>query len=48
MKEITKKEAREKYGIITSGVNSLYSYYLLEGGSVVDSDGDIRFIPIVK
>jgi len=42
-KKISKKEAREKYGIITSGVNSLYSYFLLDNGDIIDSDGDIRY-----
>jgi hypothetical protein len=42
---ISKKEASEKYGIITTGVNSLYSYFLKANGQVVDSDGDVRFDP---
>lgn len=45
MKRISKQEAAEKYGIITTGVNSLYTYYLREDGCVVDSDGDIRYKP---
>lgn len=43
-KQITQKEASEKYGVNTRGVNSLYKYFLLENGDVIDSDGDIRFI----
>ena len=43
MKRISKKEASEKYGVITTGINSLYRYYLLLNGNVVDSDGDIRY-----
>ena len=45
MKKITQKEAKEKYGCITSGANSLYTYFLRDDGSVVDNDGDVRFIP---
>lgn len=45
MKRISKKEAHEKYGVITSGANSLYQYFLREDGCVVDSDGDIRYMP---
>ena len=40
---ITKALARTKYGIITTGPNSLYRYYLLPNGDVIDSDGDTRY-----
>jgi hypothetical protein len=42
-KQISKKEARTKYGIVVKRYHD-YKYYLLENGDVVDSDGDIRFI----
>lgn len=42
-KKISKKEARDKYGIITKGVNSFYDYYLTEDGKVYDDDGDLRY-----
>lgn len=45
MKQISKKEAREKYGVSTEGINSMYDYFLREDGCVVDSNGDRRFIP---
>lgn len=45
MKRISKQEAHDKYGVCVSGGNSLYSYYLTEDGKVIDSDGDIRYIP---
>ena len=45
MKRISKKEASKKYGVIVSGANSLYAYYLREDGCVVDSDDDIRYYP---
>ena len=45
MKQISKKEAHDKYGVIISGANSLYRYYLTDDGYVVDSDGDYRYIP---
>ena len=45
LKRISKKEATEKYGVITSGVNSLYQYFLTVDGYIIDSDGDIRYIP---
>ncbi len=41
-KLITKKEARDKYGIIVMKHHD-YKYYLLPNGNVVDSDGDIRY-----
>lgn len=44
-KRISKEVASEKYGIITTGVNSLYNYYLLPNGDVIDSDGDVRYTP---
>ena len=47
-KKITKKEAREKYGIITTGASSLNSFFLLENGDVVDDTGSLRFIAKVK
>jgi hypothetical protein len=43
-KRISKKEASQKYGILTGGMNMFYRYYLLDNGDVVDSDGDFRFI----
>lgn len=45
MKRISKKEASERYGVLVGGVNSMYKYYLREDGFVVDSDGDLRYIP---
>lgn len=42
-KQISKKEAREKYGVIVKRFHD-YKYYLLDNGDVVDSDGDIRYI----
>lgn len=45
MKRISKQEAHDKYGVCVTGVNSLYSYYLTDDGKVIDSDGDIRYIP---
>lgn len=44
MKKISKKEASQKYGVITTGVNSMYQYFLTPEGNVVDSDGDIRYM----
>ncbi len=44
-KKFRKKEAHDKYGVIVTGVNSLYDYYLTDDGKVIDGDGDIRFIP---
>lgn len=35
----------EKYGVITNGANSLYQYFLTVDGYIIDSDGDIRYIP---
>ena len=45
LKRISKQEATEKYGVITSGVNGLYQYFLTVDGYIIDSDGDIRYIP---
>ena len=47
-KRISKEEAAQKYGILTTGVNSFYSYYLRADGCVIDSDGDIRYSPSVN
>lgn len=44
-KKISKKEAREKYGIIIKRFHN-YEYFLLENGDVVDSDGDVRYTPL--
>jgi len=43
MKRISKKEASEKYGVSVTGPNSLYKYYLLDNGNVIDDDGDVRY-----
>lgn len=40
---VSKTEARDKYGINTTGANSDYRYFLLKNGDVIDNDGDIRF-----
>ncbi len=45
MTRISKQEAHDKYGVCVTGVNSLYTYYLTDDGKVIDSDGDIRYIP---
>ena len=45
MKEITKKEAAEKYGICVSGPNSMNKYYLREDGCVVDDTNCVRYCP---
>lgn len=45
MKEISKKEASEKYGICVSGPNSLNRYYLREDGCVVDDTDCVRYRP---
>lgn len=45
MTKISKQEAHKKYGVIISGVNSLYNYYLTDDGYIIDDDGDIRYIP---
>lgn len=44
-KQITQKEAKEKYGIVISKIQKLdrTKFYLLPNGNVVDSLGDIRF-----
>ena len=46
MKQISRQEAHDKYGVNITGVNSLYRYYLTDDGCVIDSDGDLRYIPI--
>jgi hypothetical protein len=48
MKRISKKVASSKYGVITTGINSQYKYFLNEKGEVVDSDGDVRYTPPVN
>ena len=48
LKRISKEEATNKYGVITTGINSQYSYYLREDGCVIDSDGDIRYMPKIN
>ena len=45
LKLISQQEASEKYGVITNGVNGLYQYFLTVDGYIIDSDGDIRYIP---
>lgn len=45
MRRISKQEAHNKYGVIVSGVNSLYNYYLTDDGYITDDCGDIRYIP---
>ena len=45
LKRISKQEASERYGVITNGVNGLYQYFLTVDGYIIDSDGDIRYIP---
>lgn len=44
-KQITQKQAKEKYGIIVSKMQKLdrVKYYLLDNGNVIDSMGDIRY-----
>jgi hypothetical protein len=46
-KQISKKVASQKYGIIVKRYHD-YKYYLLDNGSVVDSDGCVRYIPQPK
>lgn len=48
MKEISKREAKEKYGICTSGANSMNRYYLMDDGSVVDDTKCTRYIPALS
>lgn len=48
MQKITKKEAREKYGIVTSGASSLCSFYLRDDGCIVDDSGAVRYAPPPK
>lgn len=45
MKRISKEGAKTKYGVLVGGVNAQYKYFLREDGCVVDSDGDLRYIP---
>lgn len=47
-KLISRKVASEKYGIVVSKMQQYnkVKYYLLDNGSVVDSDGDVRYEPI--
>jgi len=44
-KQITQKEAKEKYGVVISKMQHYnnYKFYLLDNGDVVDSNGDIRY-----
>ena len=42
-KQITKSEARNKYGIVITRFQ-IYKYYLLDNGDVIDSDGDTRYL----
>lgn len=43
MKKISKKIARS-YGVSTKGVNSLYDYFMLDNGNIIDSVGDLRYL----
>ena len=45
LKQISEKEASEKYGCVISGPNSLNKYYLRSDGCVVDDTGCVRYIP---
>lgn len=47
MKKITYKEAKEKYGIVISAMQRLdkIKFFLNDKGEVVDSLGDMRYIP---
>lgn len=49
-KQITQKEARNKYGVVISKMQHYnhYKFYLLDDGRVMDSDGDIRYIPDIS
>lgn len=44
-KQITQKQAREKYGIVISKIqhHDKVKFYLLDNGNVVDHIGDIRY-----
>ena len=42
-KEISKKIAKEKYGILVRSWHD-YKYYLLDNGNVIDSAGDLRYL----
>ena len=45
-KQITQKEAKEKYGVVISKMQKLdnVKFYLLENGDVIDHIGDKRFL----
>ena len=45
-KQITQKEAKQKYGIVISKIQKLdkTKFFLCDNGNVIDSLGDIRFI----
>lgn len=45
-KQITQKEAKEKYGIVISNMQKLdkVKFYLQDNGNVIDSNGDTRFV----
>jgi hypothetical protein len=49
-KQITQKLAKEKYGVVISKMQHYnhYKFFLLDDGRVMDSDGDIRYIPNIK
>lgn len=44
-KRISRKTAREVYGVIISGVRSLNTFYLQDDGSVIDDAGIVHYIP---
>lgn len=45
LKRISKKEAKEKYGVCVTGASSLCRFYLRDDGCVVDESGCIRYYP---
>lgn len=45
MKRISKAVAAKQYGCCVTGANSQLAYFLREDGCVVDSVGDIRYVP---
>ena len=45
MKQISKQEARKKYGICTTGASSLCQFFLREDGCVVDDTNCVRYCP---
>lgn len=47
-KRISRKTAREVYGIITTGASNLNTFYLADDGSVVDDTGSVRYNPPKK